>query len=1174
MEENITTKFKVDLTELKKGITEANKNIRLANAEFKAATAGMDDWTKSADGISAKLKQLQSVLDAENRKLESYQKQLEAVEKAEKENGKRADDLRKKYEEAAAQFGETSAEAKKYQTALNNVEKEQDSNRSAADKLRITILNQEAAVAKTQKEIRNYADELDNADKELSNYSDAAKDANKSTTDLSGGFTVTKGALSSLVADGIKNAIGALKDLVTESDKAYTTLQARTGMSTAEIGKFQKQIDELYAENYGENIEDIADAMSAVVQSTKETDPSAIKELTKYAIVLRDTFGFDFTETMRAVNMLMDQFGVSGKEAYNLIVQGAQQGLNKNNNLLDTINEYSVHYANMGASAEEFFNSLLNGTESGTFEVDRLGDAYKELGIQLKDTSDSVSEALSTLGYSTSAPDKAITETKEKIEELETKLKYATLEQQNFNDKTSELTRIKNADKIKEYSDELKNAREALTSLTTESNNSQKSVQDLQQQFAAGGDNAKQAVQEVVDRLFALDDEVQRNQVGVALFGTKWEDLGADAIKALTDTNGTISETKGAMEELDKVQMSSLSKEFETLGRQVKSEAAAAFEEDLVPIIIDFLDELEKNGTIKDFTKALSNLAKTVLPPLSKALGFVDENFDTIVGVTATAIGLFKALKSAMAIKSIVSGFASAVSGLSGGIKIATGIQYAWNTALTANPIGLVVTAIGLLVGGIAALSGAMDDQTADTDEWIESQNNYQAELEETIQDYKDIKEESKEAADADLAQMENVQALYGELQTLVDQNGKVKEADKARADFILKELNNALDTEYSMNGNIIEQYGTMKDEVYKLIEAKKADILLESYRPMYEEAIKNEMTLRQAMSTAYEQMVAKERELAELQAREAVWLEKKKTQGLSREEKNQLKIMQDTIAGVENALLVGDETTGGKGLVQIYNEAEAAVKECYSDIGKYEQASTYILQGETAKAIELLNGQNQAFKTADDTANESAEEQARILRQQVQDTANFAIQMRQWYSSGVEGVTEDMVKTAEEQAKKAKEEFEGIGGSIVDGIGEGAEENQPGLLATFEGLWGDLADQVKKLFGIHSPSRWFRNEIGKMIPLGMAIGIEDEGKSVISAIREMTNNASVAARASVASINADLQSGINVTGSGYNGAAGSKSFVINQYNTSPKPLNRLDIYRDTKRIFAAIKGV
>lgn len=620
MEENITTKFKVDLTELKKGITEANKNIKLANAEFKAATAGMDDWTKSADGISAKLKQLQSILDAENRKLESYQKQLEAVEKAEEENGKRADDLRKKYKEAAAQFGETSTEAKKYQTALNNVEKEQDNNRNAADKLRITILNQEAAVTKTEKEIRNYNDELKNADKELDNYSDAAKNANDSTTNLSGGFTVMKGALSSLVADGIKSAIGALKDLVTESDNAYTTLQARTGMSTAEMEKFQEQMDELYAENYGESMEDIADAMSAVVQTTKETDPNAIKDLTKNAIVLRDTFGFDFTETMRAVNMLMDQFGISGKQAYNLIVQGAQQGLNKNGNLLDTINEYSVHYANMGASAEGFFNSLLNGTEDGTFEVDRLGDAYKELGIQLKDTSDSTSAALSTLGYSTSAPLQAITETKEKIEELETKLKYATLEQQNFNDKTSELTKIKNADKIKEYSEELKNAKETLASLTAESNGSQKSVQDLQQQFAAGGDSAKQAVQEVVEKLFALDDEVQRNQVGVALFGTKWEDLGADAIKALTDTNGTISLTKSAMQELDEVQMSSLSKEFETLGRQVKSEAAAAFKDDLVPIIMDFLDELKKNDTIKKFTEALSKLAKAVLPTVANLI--------------------------------------------------------------------------------------------------------------------------------------------------------------------------------------------------------------------------------------------------------------------------------------------------------------------------------------------------------------------------------------------------------------------------------------------------------------------------------------------------------------------------------------------------------------------------
>ena len=59
-----TTKFKVDISELKKGIQEANRQIRLANSEFKAATAGMDDWSKSADGVSVKITQLNSVLTA------------------------------------------------------------------------------------------------------------------------------------------------------------------------------------------------------------------------------------------------------------------------------------------------------------------------------------------------------------------------------------------------------------------------------------------------------------------------------------------------------------------------------------------------------------------------------------------------------------------------------------------------------------------------------------------------------------------------------------------------------------------------------------------------------------------------------------------------------------------------------------------------------------------------------------------------------------------------------------------------------------------------------------------------------------------------------------------------------------------------------------------------------
>ena len=74
-----TTKFKVDISDLKKNISEANRQIKLARAEFNAAASGMDNWQKSTDGISAKITQLQSTLKSQNTILDSYQKQLEAT---------------------------------------------------------------------------------------------------------------------------------------------------------------------------------------------------------------------------------------------------------------------------------------------------------------------------------------------------------------------------------------------------------------------------------------------------------------------------------------------------------------------------------------------------------------------------------------------------------------------------------------------------------------------------------------------------------------------------------------------------------------------------------------------------------------------------------------------------------------------------------------------------------------------------------------------------------------------------------------------------------------------------------------------------------------------------------------------------------------------------------------
>lgn len=248
--EDITTRFKVDVSDLKSGISEANKQIKLANAEFKAATAGMDDWAKSSDGLNAKLKQLESVLTNEIKKLQSYKDQLQKIEDASIENGKRANELKTKLQQLASQgVSKTSDEYKKYEKALSDVEKEQLANQSAADKLKITVLNQQAAVNKTEKEIRNYTTALNDLESESNQTARSTEDLNddlrhtdSAASEANGGFTILKGTLANLTANVITSAIskigelaGSLFDLI-EATEEYRSMMAKLEGATNTYG--------------------------------------------------------------------------------------------------------------------------------------------------------------------------------------------------------------------------------------------------------------------------------------------------------------------------------------------------------------------------------------------------------------------------------------------------------------------------------------------------------------------------------------------------------------------------------------------------------------------------------------------------------------------------------------------------------------------------------------------------------------------------------------------------------------------------------------------------------------------------------------------------------------------------------------------------------------------------
>lgn len=555
-DENIKTtlQFAADISDFKAAMSEANRAIKLANSEFKAASSGMDDWASSTDGLKAKLQQLANVQAAEEQKL--------AVLK----------------------------------TAYAQVVREQGENSKAAQDLLIKINNQQAAVNKAGQDYMKFSaklDEVENAADDtgdaLEDAGDAAEEAGKEAEKSGEGWTIVKDVIASLAKDAVSWAVDKFKELLTAGDKALSVLSARTGATAGEMEKYRDVMNDIYRSNYGESFEDVSDAMGQVVQMFGDMDNASLENVTKKAIALRDTFDMDYKESLRAVNSMMDQFGISADEAFNLIVQGAQQGLNQNDDLLDTINEYSVQFKTAGYSADDMFNMLKNGADSGTWSVDKLGDAVKEFNIRAKDGT--ISEALVT------------------------------------------------------YQKQLK--------LTD------KDVAYLNTLMAQGGERGQKAYNIILERLGAVRNDTTQYQAGVALFGTMWEDLGATTVNSLMQTQGGISSTKAAMDEMANTRYDNLSDSFSALGRIVQTDLIQPLVSTLAPIA-------------KEIVQWLIDNMPTIGP---------------IITAIAAAVGV---LATALAIQGLIKSVAAAFAFL--------------NATMAANPIVLIVAAIAGLVAAFVVL--------------------------------------------------------------------------------------------------------------------------------------------------------------------------------------------------------------------------------------------------------------------------------------------------------------------------------------------------------------------------------------------------------------------------------------------------------------------------------------
>ena len=366
--------------------------ISTQESVLKNLQRGYEDYIVSGSESTDEAVKLADTIQDLSAELNENRDSLEAAHEAAQKLAGGQQETADAYSRLQKQISEQEAELETLRRSYANVALEQGENSTEARQLA-------SQISQLSGDLNENRQRLNAAEQAADQLGNSLEDAGQDAESSSEGYTVMKNVLANLVTEGINKAVDAFKELATEGDTSLAMLSARTGATAQELEGFEDVMYEVYNSNYGDSLGDVSEKLSTVIQMTDNLDKASLAQITKNAIALEDVFGFDVVESLRAANSLTDQFGISAEEAFNLIVQGAQKGLNQNDDLLDTINEYSVQFRNAGYSADDMFNMLANGAETGTWSIDKLGDAVKEFNIRMSDGT--ANEYLEQLGLNT-----------------------------------------------------------------------------------------------------------------------------------------------------------------------------------------------------------------------------------------------------------------------------------------------------------------------------------------------------------------------------------------------------------------------------------------------------------------------------------------------------------------------------------------------------------------------------------------------------------------------------------------------------------------------------------------------------------------------------------------------------------------------------------------------------
>ena len=421
--ENVTTKFKVDISDLKKNIQTANNQIKLLTAEMKNANAGMAKGAETADSLTTKIQKQSQIVQQEENKLQALKDQLARLNQNQQEGERIIADLTAKYQNAVQVYGEASNEAAAYAAELGRAQAAQERNRAAAEKLTIQIVNQDTAVKNAQSQVKTFENALDNLDKEVIDVGDDTKETTNSGINA---FGVALGNLASqaitLVIDKLSDMVKAVKDAYLGFDKgrdAVVKATGATGKAADDLTKSYTNVSKTIKTASG-SFEEIGEALGGVNTRFGFTDEQ-LEESTRQFIKFADITGTDAKDAVRLVSRAMGDAGINAED-YSGILDALAVAAQASGISIDKLTEYITKYGapmralgfdtnesiaifsqweQAGVNTEIAFSGMKNAISSWSKEGKNAKDEFKKTLEQIAaapDIASATTQAIEVFG--------------------------------------------------------------------------------------------------------------------------------------------------------------------------------------------------------------------------------------------------------------------------------------------------------------------------------------------------------------------------------------------------------------------------------------------------------------------------------------------------------------------------------------------------------------------------------------------------------------------------------------------------------------------------------------------------------------------------------------------------------------------------------------------------------